>query len=112
MAWLSPILKDISDHEVSRRSVHPTVIAAMTSPCSDLGNALQCESMSPSFLAHMRHEAKVRTSDVRLRIRATLGALQEHHSRLLLQSTNHCPPRPSAKMVSRPLVQIALPACP
>ena len=33
---------------------------------------------SPMFQAHMRHEAMVRTSDERLRIRATRDTLQKH----------------------------------
>ena len=74
-----------TNHEVSRRKLLDPAVAV--GQCS-----LVCEFHPLTFLAYVRHEAVVRVFSIRLRVRATSGALSENSSRLLPWSSHRCSP--------------------
>ena len=89
VAWLSPILKNVSHDYVSGCGVCSAVVAAVSLARSDgttdytrnsiklsqLGHTFWCEWMASMFLTHMRHETTICMFGVRERVRGTLSTL-------------------------------------
>ena len=91
---LSSTLKKVANHQISRRSVRSAVIASISSARSDgatdnASSSIQLSQLGNAFwrcpprFQLTGHEAVVQVSNFCLRVQATLGALQEHSSRLV-----------------------------